>query len=311
MDARRFGLISTKLHYFQLVAEFGSIRRAAHALNVAPSVLSRSIRQIEADLDVQLFDRVSRRLKLTSAGETLLYHTRASALELGHALNFIQDLKGLRGGTVSIAAIESVARHAIPKVLGMFWRSHENVEVDIHVAGSTEAFESVANGLHDLAVAFDVDVPRRARRLASCRMKLGALLRPDHPLAGNRSVTLRDFALEPILLAEPSLTLGRTIEIAAAAAGVDFRSRVVTNSIGALIELARSGQGVTFQTRVGVEPELESGRLVFVPLSDPNVKMRELLLVARANSALPQAASAVSRMLGEALAKLDESDDVA
>lgn len=311
MDPRRLGLIASKLHYFQLVAELGSIRRAAHDLNVAPSVISRSVRQLEADLDVQLFDRVGRRLKLTSAGETLVYHARTSALEIANALNFIQDLKGLRRGTVSIVAIESVAQHAIPKVLGHFWTAYENVDVKLHVAGSTEAFEAVANGIYDLAVAFDLAVPRRARRLASCRMRLGALLRSDHPLAGAPSVTLRDFAAEPLLLAETSLTLGRTIEVAAAKSGVEFRSRIVTNSIGALIELALSGQGVTFQTRLGAERELDSGRLVFVPLRDPYVRSRELVLVSRSNSPLPQAAATLSLMLGAAIAALDETATVA
>jgi len=306
MDPRRLGLISNRLHYFQVVAELGSIRRAAHQLNVAPSVISRSVRQIELDLEVQLFDRVGRRLRLTSAGETLLYHARTSVLEIGNALNFIQDLKGLRQGTVSVAAIESVARYAIPAVLKRFWVNYENVAVRLHVAGSAEAFESVADGLYDLAVAFDVSVPRRARRLASCRMRLGALLPPHHRLARESSIMLRDVASEPLLLAESSLTLGRTIEAAAAKGGVQFRSRIVTNSIGALIELALVGQGVTFQTRLGAEPELESGKLVFVPLRDPHIKRRELVLVSRANGPLPQAASVLSVMLGQAVTSLDE-----
>ncbi|WP_172125929.1 LysR family transcriptional regulator [Devosia sp. 919] len=310
MDPRRLGLVATKLHYFQIVAELGSIRRAAQDLNVAPSVISRSVRQIEAELDVQLFDRVGKRLKLTSAGETLVYHARASALEIANAVNFIQDLKGLRGGTVSIVAIESMARHAVPKVLQRFWDSYQHVDIKLHIAGSAQAFEAVANGIYDMAVAFDHAVPSNARRLASCRMRLGALLRADHPMANAPSVLLRDFVAEPLLLAESSLTLGRTVEAAAARSGVTFHSRVVTNSIGALIELAMSGQGVTFQTRLGAEPELESGKLVFVPLRDAHLRRRELVLVSRANSPLPRAASTLSVMLGEAVTALNENEIV-
>jgi DNA-binding transcriptional LysR family regulator len=74
MDARRLGLISTRLHYFQIVAQTGSIRRAAHLLNVAPSAISRSIINW-AGSRRPLVRRIRQRLRLTSA-EILVYHAR-------------------------------------------------------------------------------------------------------------------------------------------------------------------------------------------------------------------------------------------
>ena len=110
MDPFRLGLVATRLHYFQLVARLGSIRQAAQALNVAPSSISRILKQLEEELGTPLFERVRQRLKLTSAGELMLYHARLSLSELKRACTEINDLHGLHRGTVSVAIIESVSR---------------------------------------------------------------------------------------------------------------------------------------------------------------------------------------------------------
>ena len=98
MHPRRLGLVSTRLQYFLSVAQLGSIRRAAQALHIAPSAVSRTIQQLERDFGTPLFERARQRLKLTSAGEILLYHARASATELDRASAFIGDLQGLKRG---------------------------------------------------------------------------------------------------------------------------------------------------------------------------------------------------------------------
>lgn len=144
MDPHRLGLISTRLHYFQLVAQLGSIRHAARALNVAPSSISRVISQLEDELDTPLFERIRQRLKLTSAGEILLYRTRVSLGELTRAYAEIGDLQGLRRGRVTIAAVESIARGLLLDVMTVFWEHYPAITVDIKVMGSRHTFDAVA-----------------------------------------------------------------------------------------------------------------------------------------------------------------------
>ena len=96
MDPYRLGLVATRIHYFQLVARLGSIRQAALVLTVAPSSISRVIKQLEDELGTPLFERIRQRLKLTSAGELMLYHARVSTAELNRASSKINELHGLR-----------------------------------------------------------------------------------------------------------------------------------------------------------------------------------------------------------------------
>ena len=305
MSLLRLGLISPRLHYFRTVVQFGSIRRAAQALNIAPSVLSRAIQHLEEELGTPLFERTRQRLKLTSAGEILVYHASASEAELDRARAFISDLQGLRRGSVGIAAVESVARGLLPDVMTRFWKRNPDVVVNVKTIGSQQAFEAVADGECDLAIAFDARLPKATQRLASASLKLGVLVAPSHPLATRRGVRFRDFAAERIILSDASLTLGSSIEAAMLNSAVELQPIAVTNSIHLMAELAVLGHGVTFQSRVGVERELARGDLIFIPLTDPQLRPRKLMLIARAKVHLPAGPAALAAMLTEAIQRLD------
>ncbi len=310
MDPLRLGLVSARIHYFLSVVHHGSIRRAAQELAVAPSAISRSIRQLEDEMHTPLFERVRQRLQLTSAGETLAYHGRASQRELSRACSFIEDLQGLRRGRISIAAVESVTRALLPEVLGNFWQRFPNVTVEIRTAGSEEALEALSEGTCDLAIAFDAPLPRKAKRLSSSHLHVGALVAASHPLAGStQGLRLRDFRGERILLPDHMLDLGRLLQAVAGAVSVEFRERVVSTSIHSLITMACAGHGVTFQTRAGVENELRQGQLVFIPLLEPELRPRRLSLVAPQQGQLSEGPATLATQLAGAIAALDEPDD--
>jgi DNA-binding transcriptional LysR family regulator len=301
MDPHRLGLISTRLHYFQLVAQLGSIRQAARALNVAPSSISRVIGQLEDELQTPLFERIRQRLKLTSAGEILLYRSRASLGEMTRAYTEINDLQGLRRGTITVAVVESIARGLLLDVMAAFWEQYPAITVDIKVVGSEQAFDAVADGACDIGIAFDIKTPRNAQRLAGTMLSLGALMHPGHRLAGRSELRLFDLAGERVVLSDASLSLGTSIEEALNGSLFDFGRRALTNSITVMADLAMRGNGVALQTRVGVQREIRSGALVFVPLRDPKLRPRKLMLLSRAKSGMSEAAAHLATMLTRAI----------
>ncbi|BCH66588.1 LysR family transcriptional regulator [Agrobacterium vitis] len=307
MDAYRLGLVATRIHYFQLVARLGSIRQAALALNVAPSSVSRILRQLEEEIGTPLFDRVRQRLKLTSAGELLLYHAKASLSELSRACAEINDLHGLHRGTVSVAVVESVARGLLPAALEAFWSRHPAITVDVKVMASQQAANAVAEGECDLAVLFDVRVPRTVRRIASVSLPIGVLALPDSDMAKRTEIKLFDLANLRVILSDASLTLGASVEEALNRSLVDLSHRSRTNSIGLMVELARRNLGLVLQTRVGVEQELAEGSLVFVPLSDSRLPNRKLLLLSRSAKEMSDAASALGRLLEQSVEQLTQA----
>lgn len=133
LDPYRLKLVAPRLHHFMLVARLGSVRRAAQALNVAPSSVSRTLSQLEADFGAPLFERARQRLELTRAGAE------------------IADLSGGKHGVAAIAVIESAARGLLPDALAECWKKYPAFEVGVNVEGAQQAVARVAEGECDLA----------------------------------------------------------------------------------------------------------------------------------------------------------------
>ncbi len=304
MDPLRLGLVSPRLHYFQLVARLGSIRQAARLLNIAPSSISRALAQFEEELDTPLFDRSARRLKLTSAGELMLYRARASGAELARAIGELGELKGLRRGAFQIAVVESVARGLAADALAVFWQRYPEITVDLRVVDSAEAFAAVTEGDAEIGIAFDIAAPKTTKRLTIVELDVGALVEPGHPLAGRPALRLHELAGERVILSDNSLSLGRAMDEALEAAAVGVARRMRTNSIEMMVDLASRGLGVALQTRVGVEREIAAGRLAFIPIRDPRLKPRRLTLVTRGKGETSEAATALAAQLSLAMERV-------
>ena len=306
MDPYRLGLVATRIHYFQLVARLGSIRQAALVLSIAPSSISRVLKQLEEELGTPLFERVRQRLKLTSAGELMLYHARVSTAELNRASEKINELHGLRRGRVSVSVIESAARGLMPKVLSEFWAHHPEINVDIKVVGSQQASEALAEGDCDLAVAFDIQVPRTVRRIAMVSLPLGVLAPPGSRFASKKQIKLFELSGERVILSDQSLMLGISVEEAFNRSLIELTRRSRTNSIGLMVDLANMNLGTVLQTRVGIEREIADGTLVFVPVRDPKIAPRRLMLLARSEKEMPDAASAFGALLAREIERLGD-----
>lgn len=91
------------------------------------------------------------------------------------------------------------------------------------------------------------------------------------------------------------------LEEALNGSSIDFRRRALTNSITVMTALATRGDGVALQTRIGVQREIATGALVFIPLRDPKLRPRQLVLLSRDNSGMSEAAASLAAMLAHAI----------
>jgi len=297
-------LDSTALKYFRAVATAGSVRRAAEALNISPSALSRQVASLEQELGVPLFERLPRGLKLTSAGEVLLFYVEQSFRELERARKTITEMKGLRVGQINIALIETVARGLLPKVLSRFWDRYSDVRVTVQVAGSFEVLRLLERGEADIGICFNVPRQTELLVLDAARLRLGAVMSARHKLANASELRVQDLVGYPLFLADASLTLHDAIAEAQSTWPLDVR--MVTNSITVMSTLCSVTDGIAFKTKVGVADEIERGELVFVPVVDRRLPVQQLSVVARPNLPFPGLANALSETFGSVLDEVRE-----
>ncbi|MEO3787428.1 LysR family transcriptional regulator [Actinocorallia sp. B10E7] len=234
-----------QMRYVVAVAEAGNFTRAAERCLVVQSALSHQIARLERELGARLFDRTSRSVRLTPAGEAFLPAARQALDAAERARAEVAAAGGEIRGRLAVGAIPTVTAVDLPTVLKRFHLRHRQVRISLRSDGSDALAERVRQG--DLDVAFlGIPVgarPKGVRGRELARGDLVAMVAPDHPLAGEEHTDLHRLSEEPFVDFPPG-TAGRAqSDEAFAAAGVrrevafevttaDFMARLIRQNLG-------------------------------------------------------------------------------
>lgn len=290
------------LIYVDAVARHGSIRKAADALNIASSALNRHILDLEIDLGTALFERLSRGVRATSAGELFLAFARQSISGLKTVASQIEELRGLVRGQVNVAAAESVAGELLPAEISKFQMSHPNVRFRIRIGTPDELTGDLIADQADLILTHEAPRKKEVAAVAVARQALCALVVTDHPLAARETLRLRDCLPFPLALADGTLAGRALIEQVLATASYKLEPRVVSNSVELMQAFAAMNRGVCFQFRKPGKSPISSGNMVALPLVDPPLMQAKLTLAIRRDRVLPVAAAAFVEQLRQSFA---------
>ncbi len=191
-----------QLAYFESVSRHLHFTRAAEELNVAQPSVSQQIRKLEDELGTPLFHRMKRRVALTEAGTLFLRHTRAVLQQLEEARIEVQELSGLRKGSLAVGAPPSVGTHLLPKALAAFSRQHPGISLTFREGGSRTLVQLLEEGELDLAVVIQPIRHPVLETLPLLDEELLLAVPKTHRLASNgkTSVKLKELAQEPFVL---------------------------------------------------------------------------------------------------------------
>ena len=295
-------LYSRAAMYFDEVARRGSIRQASEHLHIAASAIDRQILQLEQSLGAKLFERTPQGVRLTAAGELLVDTLRRSRRDFARVKTHIDDLQGLRRGLISVAAVEGAAEF-LATGLASFHRLYPAIAYEVTVSSAHAVVDLVLAGEHDIGVTFNPpDSP--ALRVEKIEIyQLGAVVRPDHPLAARDEVSLADCDDYPLLIPNESLSLRSVLNaVWSRQMGGEPRFVTQTNSLAMIRAMARQGVGVGMLTAVDVLADLSSGALVFLPLTDPKVPLSVLTAVSSAGRSLSVPAGLLLQHLSRPIA---------
>lgn len=288
------------LRYIDQVARYGSIRRAAGVLNVASSAVNRQILKLEDEMGVPLFERVGNGVRPTAAGEYLIRHARETIARWQSVQVEIASLSGDIHGEVRILSIPSPLVRLLPRAIERTSKVHPNVTFRVIDASPTDQLEEMRARRPDVAVLF-VDQRRRGYHIAArIRSRLGTMMRPDHPLASRKEVTLTDCAAHPVIMLSDPWLLDATAETEFSQSGAQFRATLKTNSLSMTKDMLKAGVGIAFFTPTGFVEELKAGELVCVPLAEPDLSSSEIaLLIHRERQSWPAVRALTSRLIEE------------
>jgi DNA-binding transcriptional LysR family regulator len=259
------------LRYFDHVARQGSIRKAAEALSVASSAVNRQILRLEDEIGVPLFERSRAGVRPTAAGELLLRHVRETQNEFQRARAEIASLGGAVSGTVRIISLESMLARFLPDIVAEMAVRHPRVNFTVLTVHPSEIGEALRSGDSDFGLLFVDNRLSGVDIVAEFRTAVGALMRPDHPLAGAKVLTLTECARHPVIMLNDRWLLDPIMAAEFAESGARLSPRIVSNSIEFMRQVILRGLGIGFVTPIGFTEEIRRGKLVHVPLAEPGL----------------------------------------
>ncbi len=235
------------LRYFLAVAETLHFSRAAKRLGIAQPPLSQQIKRLEQLLGHALFERTTRGVKLTLAGQLLAKRARSTLEKVDEDLSQVRRLGRGEEGTLTVGFSGSVMFTELPAAIQSYRRLYPKVELRLRELVTTAQIAALLNGTLDLAFLRDGDPTEGIRMTTLLKEKYVAVLPEAHPLAQRRSLSVKALKGEPFIMFARRmgpLAYDRTI---ACCERSGFRPNIVQDAPQwlTLVRLVAAGLGVS------------------------------------------------------------------
>ncbi|MBZ9995135.1 MULTISPECIES: LysR substrate-binding domain-containing protein [unclassified Mesorhizobium] len=267
-----------QLRAFHQVAISGGFSRAAEALFLTQPAISDQVRKLEEEYDVLLFNRNKKQVTLTHSGQKLLEITHRMFDTEQQALELLTESRALRSGTLRIVAD---AAHHLLHILGSFRARYPGVQVSVRAGNTETVISSLYSYDADIGVLGEVPAGRDFEVLKLNSTPIIAFTSIDHPLAGKKSLTLKQLAQESLVMRERGSKTRQKLEDLAAASKVELRPVIEAEGREAVREIVASGAGIGF---VSAAEFGQDSRLVPITIDAPETLMDEALICLRERS---------------------------
>jgi DNA-binding transcriptional LysR family regulator len=198
------------IEYFSVVAKHGHLGRAAEALGLSQSALSKSLRRLEEEMRAKLVKRTPKGVEVTAEGSTLLARAHRLRLSLDDIAREVADVSHGLAGHVRIGSGPGVSMHLLPTACCALAQEAPNVPVSVRDVGQSDSLRAVRQGELDLAVvAMPAEMGPELTQEHLYVDEYIVCASTAHHLAAKKQVTLADVAQERWTVSEPSTEIYR------------------------------------------------------------------------------------------------------
>ena len=228
------------LRYLLAVADHGGFTRAAEALHVSQPTLSQQIRQLEESLGVYLFDRTSRTVKPTDAGEAYIECARRVLVELEAGKRALHDVKDLSRGSLRLAMTPTFMAYLVGPLVRDFAARYPGIHLQIFELSMDDIEAGLADDSLDIAIAFTPVRHPDIECIPAFTETLGIMVGREHPLYESQAVlTASELAQLDFALLAPDFITRLSIDEYFRQQGITPQVRIEVNSVSTLLEVVR------------------------------------------------------------------------
>jgi LysR family nitrogen assimilation transcriptional regulator len=291
------------LYYFVRVVESGSFSRAAALLSIGQPVLSRFIKRLEDDLQVQLLHRHGRGVSLTEAGERLFGHASPILRNLSQAQTEVIAMRGAPSGSVTLALPPLLGGVVTAELVRRLRSENPQISINLREGFAAESLEWLGSGTVDLAILFN---PPHIATLISEHVLDDQIHLVGTPASldlvpGGRFPAKRLSEL-PMVLPPAPHRLRSLIDDAAHQAGVELKVEVEVTGTNTILELVRKKIGYTVLPSCLLDDEVKEGRLQSWPIAAPAI-VTKLFVATSMQRPQTMASKVVIRLIAELFAQ--------
>lgn len=250
----------TQLNTFLKITEQGSFSAAANSLGYAQSTVTTQIKQLEDELDCQLFDRLGKTIIPTPQGKRLIAYAE-KILQLEREIHLEVSDEEEPTGILKIGVSESLCYNRIPEFLMEYNKRVPGIEIQLTFITHDTFPDMLQKGELDLVYTLNPEIEdERLTMLYKKEEALSFFVSPDHPLVGKK-ITEKDLEGYPLLLTGHNCSFRQMLLSDLSKCGVEPKPFLETSSKEVLKQFASNGLGVAFIPDMTADKEMKNGML--------------------------------------------------
>ncbi len=243
------------LKYFVKIAETLNFSEAAKSLFITQSTLSQQIRQLELEMNAQLFERNNHNVRLTEAGEELLPYARQTLKTSQACLDRIQDLQQMLAGTLNIGVTFSFSP-ILTEALFAFIKLYPKVKLNIFYKPMAELMKMLEHDEVDFALTFrPAELNKEIESHFLFDNHLAVIVREDHPLANKESVSIAELEYYDLVLPAKGLQARNAFDIMCEGCSHNLKVRMELNDVNILLKLVKQSGMITILSETTIYNE--------------------------------------------------------
>ncbi|HUE67738.1 MAG TPA: LysR substrate-binding domain-containing protein, partial [Candidatus Acidoferrum sp.] len=191
-----------QLRTFKTVADLSSFSLAANRLKLSQPSVSYQVKELEEAVGLPLLDRLGKRVQLTEAGTLLYGYARRMLDVLDDATVALEEMRGIKRGTLRVGASTTVGIYILPAALGAFKKLHPGLVISLEIGTRARVQEQVLRNELDLAVVGPALKDPDLAIVPFLSDELVVIAPAGNPLARRRGLSLKDLADQPFVMRE-------------------------------------------------------------------------------------------------------------
>jgi len=276
------------LKVFCDLAETESFTKAAHINEVTQSAVSQQISSLERQFKSLLIERSKKKFRLTREGQVLYDYSKQIIQTYDALFSKLQEIKDIVSGTIRVATIYSVGLHDLPPYLKKFLKAYSTVNVHVEYRRSNQVYEDVLGNVVDLGL---VAYPTKDPKLEVVPLRKDMLVlicQPQHPLAKNKGIKLKEIAGKKFIGFEPDIPTRRAIDRILKEQGVQVQHVMEFDNIETVKRAVEIDAGIAIVPRGTITQEIAKQTLAEVRIEDAEF-YRPLAAIHKKNKVLSPA----------------------